>query len=127
MNQPAWFRGAIGRDEPVFAEPWEARAFAIVVSLHERGVYTSVEWADALATRIKAAQTAGDPDIGDTYYHHWLGALEDLLARKGIGGNETARWRDAWQRAANRTPHGKPIELQAGDFDAAPNPGADPQ
>ena len=112
MNQPAWVPGA---EEPVFAEPWEARAFAMVVSLHERGLYTWAEWADALATRIGADAT-GDPDLGDSYYHHWLGALEDLLARKGIGPAETARWRDAWQHAANRTPHGEPIELQADDF-----------
>jgi nitrile hydratase accessory protein len=127
MNQPAWFREPAGDDEPVFAEPWEARAFAMVVSLHERELYTWAEWADALATRIKAAQAAGDSDIGDTYYHHWLGALEDLLARKGIGSAETARWRDAWQHATNRTPHGKPIELQADDFDAARDTGAYPQ
>jgi nitrile hydratase accessory protein len=126
MNQPAWSPGAAGGDEVVFAKPWEARAFAIVVSLHERGLYTWAEWADALATRINVAQAAGDPDIGDTYhyYYHWLDALEDLLARKGIGSAETARWRDAWQHAANRTPHGKPIELQADDFDAARNTGA---
>ena len=92
MNQPPWSPGAAGGDEVVFAEPWEARAFAIVVSLHERGLYTWAEWADALATRIKTAQAAGDPDIGGAYYHHWLGALEDLLARKGIGSAETARW-----------------------------------
>jgi nitrile hydratase accessory protein len=127
MNQPAWFRVAAGGDDPVFAEPWEARAFAMVVSLHERGFYTWAEWADALATRINAAQAAGDPDIGDTYYHHWLGALEDLLAHKGIGSAQTARWSAAWRHAANRTPHGKPIELQADDFDAARNTGAYPQ
>jgi nitrile hydratase accessory protein len=129
MNRPAWSPTAAGGDEVVFAEPWEARAFAIVVSLHERGLYTWAEWADALATRINVAQAAGDPDIGDTYhyYYHWLDALEDLLARKGIGSAETARWRDAWQHAANRTPHGKPIELQADDFDAARHTGAYPQ
>ena len=119
MNQPTWSPGAARGDQPVFERPWEARAFAIAVSLHERGLYTWAEWADALAIRIKAAQAAGDPDIGDTYYRHWLGALEDLLAGKGIGPAETALWRDAWQHAANRTPHGKPIELQAGDFEAA--------
>jgi nitrile hydratase accessory protein len=127
MNQPTWPPGTARGDERVFAEPWEARTFAIVVSLHERGLYTWGEWADALAARIKAAQAAGDPDLGDTYYHHWLDALEDLLARKGIGSAETARWRDAWQHAAKRTPHGKPIELQADDFDAARNTGAYPQ
>lgn len=121
MNQPAWAPVAADGDEPVFAEPWEARAFAIVVSLHGRGLCTWAEWADALATRIKAAQATGDSNIGDMYYHHWLGALEDLLARKGIGAAETARWRDAWQHAASRTPHGKPIELQADDFAATHN------
>jgi nitrile hydratase accessory protein len=96
----------------------------MVVSLHERGLYTWAEWADALAARIKAAQAAGDPDIGDTYYHHWLAALEDLLARKGVGSpDEAARWRAAWQHAANRTPHGKPIELQDDDFDVVPDTG----
>ena len=117
MNQSPWL--GIAGDEPVFAEPWQARAFAMVVSLHERGLYSWAEWADALAARIKAAPAAGYPDVGDSYYHHWLGALEDLLARRGIGADETARWRDAWQHAANRTPHGEPIELRADDFDVA--------
>jgi nitrile hydratase accessory protein len=115
VNQPAWFADD---DARVFAEPWEARAFAMAVSLHQRGLFTWGEWADALAARIKGA--ADDPDVGDSYYHHWLGALEDLLARNGIGSDETARWRDAWQHAANRTPHGEPIELRADDFELAP-------
>ena len=102
--------------EPVFQEPWEARAFAIVVLLHERGLYTWREWADALAARIATDKAAGD-DVTDSYYRCWLAALEDLLAIKGIGSMaETARWRDAWQHAVNRTPHGRPIQLQANDF-----------
>src|SRR6202012_2281442 len=112
VNQPAWVPGA---EEPVFAEPWEARAFAMVVSLHERGLYTWAEWADALPTRIGADAT-GDPDLGDSYYHHWLGALEDVLARNGIGPAETARRRRPRQRAANPTPRAEPVELQADAF-----------
>jgi nitrile hydratase accessory protein len=105
------------KDEPVFREPWEARAFAMVVSLHERELYTWREWADALATRIAAAAAAGD-NVSDSYYRHRLAALEDLLAIKGIGSAaEAARWRDAWQHAVNRTPHGRPIELRPNDFD----------
>jgi nitrile hydratase accessory protein len=119
MKRPAW-PAEIAGAEVTFESPWQARAFAIVICLHERGLYTWAEWADALATRITSAQAAGDSDLGDTYYHHWLGALEDLVARTGIGPTETARWRDAWQSAANRTPHGEPIELRAEDFDAAP-------
>jgi nitrile hydratase accessory protein len=126
MNQRPWPVGDAGGDEVIFTKPWEARAFAIVVSLHEYGLYTWTEWADTLASRIRAAQAAGDSDTGDTYYHHWLGALEDLLERKGIGAAETGRWRDAWLHAANRTPHGTQIELRADDFDAAPDTGASP-
>jgi hypothetical protein len=84
-------------------------------------LYSWAEWTDALATRLKTAQDAGDDG---TYYHHWLGALEDLLTHKGISAAETARWRDAWQHAAKRTPHGKPIELQADDFAASPDDNA---
>ena len=116
MNQLESSISPLG-DEPVFGEPWEARAFAIVVALQERGLYTWPQWTDALAERIKGAQAAGDPDLGDTYYRRWLEALEDLLAARGVcSAAETARWHDAWRRAADRTPHGQPIEVWPDDF-----------
>ena len=71
-------------DGPVFREPWEAQAFAMALALHERGVFTWPEWAAALAAEIKRAQAAGDPDTGETYYRHWLAALERLVAEKGV-------------------------------------------
>lgn len=102
---------------PVFREPWEAEAFAITLALHERGVFTWGEWAVTLGAEIKRAQAAGDPDTGETYYLHWLAALERLVAEKGVTTTATLhRYRDAWDRACDRTPHGKPIELQPGDF-----------
>lgn len=102
---------------PVFREPWEAEAFAITLALHERGVFTWDEWAVTLGAEIKRAQAAGDPDTGETYYLHWLAALERLVAEKGVTTTATLhRYRDAWDRACDRTPHGKPIELQPGDF-----------
>jgi nitrile hydratase accessory protein len=105
-------------DGPVFREPWEAQAFAMALALHKRGVFTWPEWAEALATEIKRAQAAGDPDTGETYYRHWLAALETLVARKGIASDDTLhRYRDAWEHACLRTPHGQPIELTAGDFE----------
>jgi nitrile hydratase accessory protein len=104
---------------PVFREPWEARAFALAVSLHARGLFSWKEWAAALAAEIAAAQVAGDPDRGDTYYHHWLRALEKLVAAKGASSREElGRYRDAWGHAAHRTAHGQPIELRPDDFDA---------
>jgi nitrile hydratase accessory protein len=102
---------------PVFREPWEAQAFAMVLALHERGLFTWNEWAATLADEIKAAQAAGDPDSGETYYRHWLGALERLVAEKQIAdGDALTRYRQAWRHAAQRTPHGAPIALADEDF-----------
>jgi nitrile hydratase accessory protein len=104
-------------DGPVFKEPWEAHAFAMTLALHERGLFTWKEWADTLAAEIKQAQAAGDPDTGETYYLHWLAALEGLVAEKGVTTNEALhRTKHAWEHACERTPHGEPIELQSGDF-----------
>ena len=107
-------------DGPVFREPWEAQAFAMALSLHERGLFTWNEWAATLADEIKRAQASGDPDTGETYYRHWLATLERLIAAKGVASLETQhRYRDAWDHAADRTPHGSPIELRAEDFSSA--------
>jgi nitrile hydratase accessory protein len=102
---------------PVFREPWEAQAFAMAVALHARGLFTWPEWAATLGDEIKRAQAAGDPDTGETYYRHWLNALERIVAAKGVADSEIlARYRDAWDRAAERTPHGAPIALRPEDF-----------
>jgi nitrile hydratase accessory protein len=109
----------IPRDDegPVFRAPWEAQAFAMALSLHERGVFTWKEWAETLGAEIKRAQAAGDPDTGETYYLHWLAALERLVAAKGLATSDLLhRYRDAWDHAADRTPHGHPIELRPTDF-----------
>lgn len=102
---------------PVFREPWEAQAFAMTLALYDRGVFTWPEWAAALADEIKRAQAGGDPDTGETYYTHWLAALERLVAEKGVATEQTLqRYRDAWDHACDRTPHGQPIELTPADF-----------
>ena len=102
------------RDEqgPVFAEPWQARAFALTLELHERGCFTWPEWARYLSQAIAEAQRAGDPDAGDTYYRHWLVALERMLLEKELAEPlALASLRQSWQIAAQRTPHGQPIRL----------------
>jgi len=109
----------IPRDDagPVFREPWEAHAFAMAVSLHACGIFSWPEWAGTLADEIKRAQAAGDPDTGETYYRHWLNTLERLVAEKGVTSPDALRrYRNAWDHAADRTPHGKPIELRPEDF-----------
>lgn len=102
---------------PVFAEPWQAQAFAMAVQLHERSLFTWTEWAAALSAQIAAAQAAGDADLGDTYYRHWLSALESLVTAKGAArADELARCALAWDHAADRTPHGQPIVLRPDDY-----------
>jgi len=98
------------RDEggPVFREPWEAQAFALAVALNERGLFTWSEWAAALGEEIKRAQAAGDPDLGNTYYRHWLVALERILAAtlaiSAAGGSiSTDRWCDHTDQRVCRT------------------------
>jgi nitrile hydratase accessory protein len=97
---------------PVFNAPWEASAFAMTLALHERGVFTWTEWADCLHNAIADAQRGGDPDDGDTYYHHWLTALERISTAKGlVTGDVLLQRRNEWDMAARHTPHGQPIEL----------------
>jgi nitrile hydratase accessory protein len=99
------------RDEsgPVFAEPWQAQAFALALQLHEQGAFAWTEWADALSRRVKAA---GPGDDGSRYYEHWLATLEDMvLAKQLAGGVELAARKDAWEDAYRHTPHGRPVAL----------------
>ena len=100
-------------DGPVFKEPWEASVFALTVTLSQRRHFTWKEWARALASEIRRAQDAGEPDLGDTYYQHWLGALEALLTRKGLTDPAGLRTRRrAWRDAYLNTPHGQPVSLK---------------
>lgn len=99
-----------GADAPVFAEPWQAQAFALTVALHEKGLFSWGEWADALSAEVKKPGAAAD---GSDYYDQWLAALEKLLAAKGIArAPEVDAVAAAWHRAAHATPHGKPILLE---------------
>jgi nitrile hydratase accessory protein len=98
---------------PVFAEPWQAQAFALAVRLSEQGYFTWKEWASALADEIKAAAARGETDDGSRYYHYWLAALERLATEKGLTDSSALRERkDAWADAYRHTPHGKPVELR---------------
>ena len=105
---------SLPRDEdgPVFNEPWEAEAFAMTLNLYAQGYFTWPEWVERLGAEISAAPDAGDADRGDTYYLHWLKALEGLVAEKGLlTTDDLANRRDAWDKAARATPHGQPIVL----------------
>ncbi len=100
---------------PVFAEPWQAQAFALAVRLSAQGYFTWKEWAAALADELKSAADRGNPDDGSRYYEHWLAALERLVTAKALSNpNEMLARKEAWAEAYRRTPHGKPVNLANG-------------
>ena len=123
--------GPAAGDDPVFREPWEAQAFAMTVLLHQRGLFTWTEWAQALSVQITAGQgldaqfarqqalraPVAAPAAETPYYQHWLAALETLVAAKGLSSREElTRYQRAWEHAAHRTPHGMSIDLQSEDI-----------
>lgn len=95
-------------DGPIFAEPWQAQAFALALDLHARGAFTWVEWAQALSHEL-----AGDPsDDGGRYYDHWVAALESLATARGLAAPaELDARKAAWDHAYRSTPHGRPVAL----------------
>lgn len=108
---------SLPRDEagPVFAEPWQAQAFALAVTLSAEGHFTWKEWAAALADELKAAANHGEPDDGSRYYEHWLAALERLVTAKALSSRrELTERKEAWANAYRHTPHGQPVLLSAG-------------
>lgn len=106
----------LDKEGPVFKEPWEAQAFALVLALHEKGLFTWSEWAAVLSEEIAAAQAAGDPDLGNSYYHHWLSALESISRQKDLSNAAELKERKSqWRSAYLNTPHGEPIELAAAE------------
>ena len=103
------------RDEagPVFAEPWQAQAFALAVRLAQEGHFTGKEWAAALAGELRSAAERGQPDDGSRYYAHWLAALERLVQEKSLtNASQLAQRKEAWADAYRHTPHGKPVVLR---------------
>jgi nitrile hydratase accessory protein len=99
---------------PVFAEPWQASAFAVAVSLSQQGHFSWKEWAAALAEELRSSAARGEPDDGTHYYHCWLATLERLVVAKGLSQSAELRsCKEAWADAYRHTPHGKPVELKS--------------
>lgn len=102
----------VDADGPVFAEPWQAQAFALAVQLHAQGAFSGSDWAEALAAELKAAEARGEGDDGSRYYEHWLAALERLVGARSLAAPDAlAERKAAWAEAYRRTPHGQPVEL----------------
>jgi nitrile hydratase accessory protein len=96
--------------DPVFAEPWQAQAFAMTVRLYDQGVFSWEEWAKALSREVHRPGRAID---GADYFDCWVAALSGLLNERGVASEaEQAALSDRWARAAEATPHGSPILLE---------------
>ena len=96
--------------DPVFAEPWQAQAFAMTVRLHQQGVFSWAEWATALSREVHRPGRAGD---GADYFDCWVAALSTLLSETGVASEaEQAALSERWSRAVEATPHGNPIRLE---------------
>ena len=103
-------------DGPVFDEPWQAQAFALAVKLSERGHFSWKTWARTLADELAAAAARGEPDDGSRYYHHWVAALERLVAKRGLSaGTALEARKEEWADAYRHTPHGRPVKLRKPD------------
>jgi nitrile hydratase accessory protein len=109
-------------DEPVFAEPWQAHAFALAVKLSEAGLFSWADWSAALGAELAEANRRGEVDDGSRYYHYWVAALERLVAAKNLVLEPAlqARKRE-WEQAYRHTPHGEPVSLRSAE--AAPDLG----
>jgi nitrile hydratase accessory protein len=119
LDQPAFGRLPRDADGPVFAEPWQAQAFAMAVRLSEAGWFTWQEWAQALGEQLRSAAARGEPDDGSRYYEHWLAALEQLVTAKGLSDPATLRRRkEQWAEAYRATAHGQAVELSSARRDA---------
>jgi len=100
-------------DEPVFAEPWQAGAFALAVRLSAEGHFTWTEWATGLAHELQTDADSGQADDGSRYYHCWLASLERLVIEKHLCDERSLQaCKEAWADADRHTPHGKPVELE---------------
>jgi len=114
QHEPNNQRTRSSSDDPVFAEPWQARAFALTLRLTERGHFNQQEWTAALSRTLREALPACEGiDDGSQYYEHWLAALETLAMQKGLTDAVALSARkEAWREAYHRTPHGKPVTLE---------------
>ena len=110
-------------EDPVFAEPWQAQAFALAVKLSEAGYFSWSEWSAALAGELAEASRRGEPDDGSRYYDRWLAALERLVGEKNlIAPASLLARKEEWAEAYRRTPHGQPVMLKGSEAASHPDP-----
>lgn len=110
MSSAPELPGPGGSIPKTFPTPWAARAFAITLGLHEKGLFSWSEWAETLGAALRREQAAHADEEG--YWQAWISALASLLEAKGVAGPETiSTVEEVWRAAAEATPHGEPVTL----------------
>jgi nitrile hydratase accessory protein len=100
-------------EDPVFAEPWQAQAFAMTMQLSQRGAFTWGDWVEAFSTEIRTHPTQPGEDNTVAYYRQWLAALETILTARGLStAEEISGTQELWRQAYLNTPHGLPVALE---------------
>lgn len=105
--------------EPHFHAPWQAKLFALTLSLQERGLFNWPDWTERLARHLQMAMHLPSDATGAEhaahYYTAWMQTLEELLEETGAAekGN-IGEVMENWKRAAQATPHGQPILYENG-------------
>lgn len=114
-GDPALRPLAAADGEPAFAEAWQAQVLAIADTLVQQGLFSAGTWSAALGAALKTAESRDEPDTQETYYRAALEALESLVAEHSeIDQRAMQGRREDWERAYRSTPHGQPVELEAG-------------
>lgn len=74
-----------GADAPTFDAPWQARAFALAVTLTDEHASETLTWEEFQSRLVEEVNTGtGDGDPDDVYYDQWLTALERALVEREI-------------------------------------------
>jgi nitrile hydratase accessory protein len=89
----------------IFSAPWEARAFALVVKLHDAGHFSWKQWVETFSAEVARAENAEHIREGhtDDYYECWLAAMEKLLKLQGLMTDESLE--EEIQRTLENWPH----------------------
>ncbi len=94
----------LGSDgDPVFAEPWEARVFALVVCAHDQGRFEWKDFQQLLIDEISHSEAHGE---ARSYYLNWALAAEKLF--ESLGSMQRS---DVDQRVSDLRPDDKTVRL----------------
>lgn len=101
-----------GSERPVFAEPRQAQAFAITISLFDQGLFTWREWTETQSGKLSERAPFGNDKGGSFYFEDWPAALETPVGdRTAIQIDMLADLKNRWEHAYRSIPHGEKVSI----------------